>query len=264
MTYLEAFIIAVIEGLTEFLPISSTGHMMLGTAILGIEPTPFVKLFTVAIQLGAILSVIVLYFKRFFKSFNFYIKLAVAFVPAAIAGVLLGDQIDAALENLWGVAIALLIGGVILLFADEWFNKEKIKTDEEINLLTAFKIGLCQCIALFPGVSRSGATIIGGKAFKLNKQLAAEFSFFLAVPTMFAATAKKMLDFYKDGVSLSGDEIKLLAFGNVIAFVVALIGIKTLIGVLNKYGFKWFGIYRIVVGVILIILFKMGINIAII
>ncbi|MFO0358198.1 MAG: undecaprenyl-diphosphate phosphatase [Sphingobacteriaceae bacterium] len=264
MTYLEAFIIAVIEGLTEFLPISSTGHMMLGTAILGIEPTPFVKLFTVAIQLGAILSVIVLYFKRFFKSINFYLKLAVAFVPAAIAGVLLGDQIDAALENLWGVAIALLLGGIVLLFADQWFNKEEIKTDEEINLITAFKIGLCQCMALFPGVSRSGATIIGGKAFKLNKQLAAEFSFFLAVPTMFAATAKKMLDFYKDGISLSVDEVKLLAFGNVIAFVVALIGIKTLIGVLNRYGFKWFGVYRIIVGALLIILFKMGISIAVI
>lgn len=264
MTYLEAFIIAVIEGLTEFLPISSTGHMMLGTAILGIEPTPFVKLFTVAIQLGAILSVIVLYFKRFFKSVNFYLKLAVAFVPAAIAGILLGDQIDAALENLWGVAIALLVGGVVLLFADNWFNKEEIKTDEEISLLTAFKIGLCQCMALFPGVSRSGATIIGGKAFKLNKQLAAEFSFFLAVPTMFAATAKKMLDFYKDGISLSTEEIKLLAFGNVIAFVVALIGIKTLIGVLNRYGFKWFGVYRIIVGALLIILFKMGISIAVI
>lgn len=264
MTYLEAFIIAVIEGLTEFLPISSTGHMMLGTAILGIEPTPFVKLFTVAIQLGAILSVIVLYFKRFFKSINFYIKLLVAFIPAAIAGLLLGDQIDAALENLWGVAIALLVGGVVLLFADKWFNKEEIHSDEEINFATAFKIGLCQCMALFPGVSRSGATIIGGKAFKLNKQLAAEFSFFLAVPTMFAATAKKMLDFYKDGVVLSGEEIKLLAFGNVVAFVVALIGIKALIGVLNKYGFKGFGIYRIVVGLILIILFKMGISIAII
>lgn len=264
MTYLEALIIAVIEGLTEFLPISSTGHMMLGTAILGIEPTPFVKLFTVAIQLGAILSVIVLYFKRFFKSVGFYFKLLAAFVPAAIAGVLLGDQIDAALENLWGVAIALLVGGVVLVFADQWFNKEEIATDEDISYKTAFKIGLCQCMALFPGVSRSGATIIGGKAFKLNKQLAAEFSFFLAVPTMFAATAKKLLDFYKEGISLSGEEIKLLAFGNVIAFLVALIGIKTLIGVLNKYGFKWFGIYRIVLGAILIILFKLGISISII
>lgn len=264
MTYFEALIIAIIEGLTEFLPISSTGHMMLGTAVLGIEPTPFVKLFTVAIQLGAILSVIVLYFKRFFKSVNFYIKLFVAFIPAAIAGFLLGDYIDAALENLWGVAVALLLGGIVLLFADQWFNKEEIHADEDINFLTAFKIGVCQCFALFPGVSRSGATIIGGKAFKLNKQLAAEFSFFLAVPTMFAATAKKMLDFYKDGVSLSGEEIKLLAFGNVIAFVVALIGIKTLIGVLNRYGFKWFGVYRIVLGIILIILFKLGISISII
>lgn len=264
MTYLEALIIAIIEGLTEFLPISSTGHMMLGTAILGIEPTPFVKLFTIAIQLGAILSVIVLYFKRFFKSVNFYLKLIVAFIPAAIAGILLGDYIDAALENLWGVAIALLLGGIVLLFADQWFNKEEIDKEEDISLLTAFKIGVCQCFALFPGVSRSGATIIGGKAFKLNKQLAAEFSFFLAVPTMFAATAKKMLDFYKDGVTLSGEEIKLLAFGNVVAFIVALIGIKTLIGILNRYGFKWFGVYRIVLGIILIVLFKLGISISII
>lgn len=264
MTYFEALIIAIIEGLTEFLPISSTGHIMLGTAILGIEPTPFVKLFTVAIQFGAILSVIFLYFKRFFKSINFYVKLLVAFIPAAIAGVLFGDYIDAALENLWGVAIALLGGGFVLLFADKWFDKEEIDTEENINYLTAFKIGVCQCIALFPGVSRSGATIIGGKAFKLNKQLAAEFSFFLAVPTMFAATAKKLLDFYKTDVSLSGDEIKLLAFGNVIAFVVALIGIKTLIGVLNRYGFKWFGVYRIVLGIILIILFKLGISISVI
>ncbi|MBK6521965.1 MAG: undecaprenyl-diphosphate phosphatase [Sphingobacteriaceae bacterium] len=264
MSYLQALIIAIIEGLTEFLPISSTGHMMLGTAVLGIEPTPFVKLFTIAIQLGAILSVIVLYFKRFFKSVNFYLKLIVAFIPAAIAGILLGDYIDAALENLWGGAIALLLGGIVLLFADQWFNKEEVHKEEDISLLTAFKIGVCQCFALFPGVSRSGATIIGGKAFKLNKQLAAEFSFFLAVPTMFAATAKKMLDFYKDGITLSGEEIKLLAFGNVVAFVVALIGIKTLIGILNRYGFKWFGVYRIVLGIILIILFKLGISISII
>jgi undecaprenyl-diphosphatase len=264
MTYFQALIIAIIEGLTEFLPISSTGHMMLGTAVLGIKSTPFIKLFTVAIQLGAILSVIVLYFKRFFKSMNFYYKLAIAFVPAAIAGILLGDYIDAALENLWGVAIALLLGGIVLLFADQWFNKEDIQTEEQISFITAFKIGVCQCFALFPGVSRSGATIIGGKAFKLNKQLAAEFSFFLAVPTMFAATAKKLLDFYKDGGTLTGEELKLLAFGNVVAFVVALIGIKTLIGVLNRYGFKWFGVYRIALGIILIILFKLGISISII
>lgn len=264
MTYLQAFIIALIEGLTEFLPVSSTGHIMLGTAVLGIEPTPFIKLFTVAIQFGAILSVIVLYFKRFFISAGFYFKLAVAFVPAAVAGVLFGDQIDAALENLWGVAIALLAGGIVLLFADQWFKRERISTEKEIDFLTAFKIGVCQCMALFPGVSRSGATIIGGKAFGLNKQLAAEFSFFLAVPTMFAATAKKALDFYKEGISLSGEEMNLLVFGNVVAFVVALIGIKTLIGVLNRYGFKWFGVYRIVLGLLLIVLFKLGISISVI
>ncbi len=149
MTYFEALIIAIIEGLTEFLPISSTGHMMLGTAILGIEPTPFVKLFTIAIQLGAILSVIVLYFKRFFKSVNFYLKLIVAFIPAAIAGILLGDYIDAALENLWGVAVALLLGGIVLLFADQWFNKEEVHKEEDISLLPRLKLAFANVLLCF-------------------------------------------------------------------------------------------------------------------
>lgn len=264
MTYFQALIIAIIEGLTEFLPVSSTGHMMITTAILGMEVTPFVKLFTVAIQLGAILSVMVLYFKSFFKSVNFYFKLAVAFVPSAIGGLLLGDWIDSQLENVFGVAVALFLGGVLLLFVDKWFSQSEIESEEKINFFTAFKIGCFQCIALFPGVSRSASTIIGGMAQKLNRQTAAEFSFFLAVPTMMAATAKKLLDFYKDGVSLSFEEIKLLAFGNVVAFVVALLAIKTFIGVLNKFGFKGFGYYRILVGAILIILFSLGIQIAIV
>lgn len=258
MTYLEAIVIAVVEGLSEFLPISSTGHMMIASGILGIAPTPFVKLFTVAIQFGAILSVIVMYFKRFFKSFKFYIKLAVAFVPAAIAGVLLGDWIDAALENLMGVAIALFVGGVILLFVDQWFKRPKIKEESEIDLIRALKIGAFQCLALFPGVSRSGATIIGGMANGLSRQVAAEFSFFLAVPTMFAATAKKLYDFNKVGISLTGEELKLLALGNIVAFVVAMVAIKTFIGLLNKYGFKIWGIYRIIIGGILLILFLSG------
>jgi undecaprenyl-diphosphatase len=264
MTYLQAFIIAIIEGLTEFLPVSSTGHMMITTAVLGMEITPFVKLFTVAIQLGAILSVVILYFKRFFKTVNFYLKLLVAFIPAAIAGLLMGDWIDAQLENVFGVAVALFLGGVVLLFVDKWFKNPTVTNSDEINYATAFKIGVFQCLALFPGVSRSASTIIGGLTQKLTRQAAAEFSFFLAVPTMFAATAKKLLDFYKDGVTISSNEINLLLFGNLVAFIVALLAIKSFIGILNKFGFKWFGVYRIIIGGILIILFMMGINIAVV
>lgn len=264
MNYLQAFIIAVIEGLTEFLPISSTGHMMIGTAILGMEATPFVKLFTVAIQLGAILSVVVLYFKRFFKSIDFYIKLIVAFIPAAIAGLLLGDYIDMALENLMGVAMALFIGGIVLLFVDKWFKNNSLDEEKEITLPKAFKIGLFQCLALWPGMSRSASTIIGGMTQGLTRQTAAEFSFFLAVPTMFAATAKKLLDFYKDGLTLNAQEINLLVFGNIVAFVVALLAIKSFIGFLNKHGFKGFGWYRIIVGGVLIVLFLLKISVAIV
>ncbi|MBL7919217.1 MAG: undecaprenyl-diphosphate phosphatase [Bacteroidia bacterium] len=264
MSYLQALLIAIVEGLTEFLPISSTGHMMITTALLGMEVTPFVKLFTIAIQLGAILSVVVLYFKRFFKSVNFYLKLVVAFIPCAIAGVLLGDWIDAQLENVFGVAVALFVGGIILLFVDKWFKDQTINNEEDISYVKALKIGLFQCLALFPGVSRSASTIIGGMTQKLTRQAAAEFSFFLAVPTMFAATAKKLLDFYKEGIVINSEEIKILIFGNVVAFIVAVLAIKFFIGVLNKYGFKYFGVYRIIVGGVLIILFLMGIKIAVV
>ena len=264
MTYFEALIIAIIEGLTEFLPISSTGHMMIATALLGIKATPFVKLFTIAIQLGAILSVVVLYFKRFFRSFDFYTKLVVAFIPAAIFGLLLGDYIDAALENLMGVAVALFIGGIILLFVDKWFKNNNQDSEKDITYPKALKIGLLQCLAMWPGMSRSACTIIGGMTQGLTRKNAAEFSFFLAVPTMFAATAKKLLDFYKDGITLNGQEINILIFGNVIAFIVALLAIKSFIGFLNKYGFKGFGWYRIIVGGILIVLFLLKVPIEII
>ncbi|MBK6985804.1 MAG: undecaprenyl-diphosphate phosphatase [Bacteroidetes bacterium] len=264
MTYFEALIIAIIEGLTEFLPISSTGHMMIATAVLGIKATPFVKLFTIAIQLGAILSVVVLYFKRFFRSFDFYTKLVVAFIPAAIFGVLLGDYIDAALENLMGVAVALFIGGIVLLFVDKWFKNNNQDAEKDITYPKALKIGLLQCLAMWPGMSRSACTIIGGMTQGLTRKNAAEFSFFLAVPTMFAATAKKLLDFYKEGISLNGQEINILIFGNVIAFIVALLAIKSFIGFLNKYGFKGFGWYRIIVGGILIVLFLLKVPIEII
>jgi undecaprenyl-diphosphatase len=264
MTYLQALIIAIIEGLTEFLPVSSTGHMMITTAVLGMEITPFVKLFTVAIQLGAIISVVILYFRRFFKSVHFYFKLLVAFIPCAIAGILLGDWIDAQLENVFGVAVALFLGGIVLVFVDRWFKAPEKNSEEEISYANAFKIGLFQCLALFPGVSRSASTIIGGLSQKLTRQAAAEFSFFLAVPTMFAATAKKLLDFYKDGLTVTSEQLKLLIFGNVVAFIVAIIAIKTFIGILNKFGFKWFGVYRIIAGGLLIVLFLLGIKIAVV
>lgn len=264
MSFLDAFFIALIEGLTEFLPVSSTGHMMIATALLGVETTPFVKLFTVAIQLGAILSVVVMYFKRFFRAVNFYLKLIVAFIPAAIAGLLLGDYIDAALENVFGVAVALFVGGIILLFVDKWFSKNSLDKEDNITYMKALKIGAFQCIALFPGISRSGATIVGGMTQKLTRKNAAEFSFFLAVPTMFAATAKKMLDFLKDGFKLNSNEISLLIFGNIVAFVVAILAIKFFIGVLNKHGFRGFGWYRIIVGAVLIILFLLKVPLSVV
>lgn len=264
MSYFEALIIAIIEGLTEFLPISSTGHMMIGTAVLGIKASPFVKLFTIAIQFGAILSVVVLYFKRFFKSANFYFKLFIAFIPAAIFGVLLSDYIDAALENIIGVAIALFAGGIVLLFVDKWFANNSLDDEKDITYLKALKIGLFQCLAMWPGMSRSACTIIGGMSQKLTRKNAAEFSFFLAVPTMFAATAKKLLDFYKEGISLSSHEVNILIFGNVVAFIVALLAIKSFIGFLNRHGFKSFGWYRIIVGAVLIVLFMLHIPIEIV
>lgn len=248
MDFIQALILAVIEGITEYLPISSTGHMILASSFMGIESDPFVKFFTVAIQLGAILSVVVLYFKRFFRSLDFYFKLFVAFIPSAVFGVLFSDAIDALLESPLGVAISLLVGGVILLFVDKWFNKTFIENSDEIDYFTAFKIGFFQCIAMIPGVSRSGATIVGGMAQRLSRKAAAEFSFFLAVPTMFAATAKKAYDFYKDGFVLTDEQIKLLAVGNVVAFIVAMLAIKFFIEFLTKYGFRVFGWYRIIVG----------------
>ncbi|ADY50831.1 Undecaprenyl-diphosphatase [Pseudopedobacter saltans DSM 12145] len=260
MNTIEAIILAIIEGLTEFLPVSSTGHMIIASSLMGIQSDNFVKLFTVAIQLGTILSVVALYFKRFFQSFDFYFKLFVAFLPAVIFGLLFSDKIDELLESPLAVAISLLIGGVILLYADKWFNKGTVNDTNEISYPTAFKIGLYQCIAMIPGVSRSGASIIGGMAQKLTRKAAAEFSFFLAVPTMFGATAKKLYDFFKHGNTLSGQEINLLVIGNIVGFIVAIIAIKSFIGFVSKYGFKAFGIYRIIVGGIILALLLSGSN----
>lgn len=258
MNFAEAIILAIVEGLTEFLPVSSTGHMVITSGAMGIKSTDFVKLFTVCIQLGAIAAVVVMYFKNFFQSVNFYLKLIVAFIPAAIAGVLLGDHIDSLLENPLAVGVSLFIGGIIFLYIDKWFKAEEIKSTDDMNYFHALKVGLFQCIALIPGVSRSGATIIGGLSQKMSRKAAAEFSFFLAVPTMAAATGKKLLDFYKEHGMPSGQEIKILALGNVVAFVVAIIAIRFFIGVLTRYGFKAFGWYRIIIGGIIIILWKLG------
>lgn len=251
MNTLQAIILAIIEGITEFLPVSSTGHMIIASSFFGIEHDEFTKLFTIVIQLGAILSVVVLYFKRFFQSFDFYFKLLVAFIPAVVLGLLFSKKIDALLENPVTVAVSLLIGGILLLKVDDWFNNSK---ETEVTYLKALKIGLFQCIAMIPGVSRSGATIVGGMSQKLARTSAAEFSFFLAVPTMLGATVKKCYDFYKDGLVLTHDQINYLIIGNVVAFIVALLAIKTFIGFLSRRGFKLFGYYRIIAGIILLVI----------
>lgn len=249
MNTLQAILLAIIEGITEFLPVSSTGHMIIASSFFGIEHDEFTKLFTIVIQLGAILSVVVLYFKRFFQSFDFYFKLLIAFIPAVVLGLLFSKKIDALLENPVTVAISLLIGGILLLKVDDWFNTSQ---ETEVTYMKALKIGLFQCIAMIPGVSRSGATIVGGMSQKLSRTSAAEFSFFLAVPTMLGATAKKCYDYYKDGFVLSHDQINFLIIGNIIAFIVALLAIKTFIGFLSRKGFKLFGYYRIIAGIVLL------------
>ena len=277
MSFFDVIIIAIIEGLTEFLPVSSTGHMIIAQHILGVESTDFVKAFTVIIQFGAILSVVCLYWKRFFRlnpgkvtdlksfihKFEFYWKLLIAFFPAAVFGLLFSDQIDDLLENVWVVAVMLVVGGVFMLFVDKWFNRPDEK--QEITEKKAFWIGMFQCIAMIPGVSRSMATIVGGMVQKLSRQKAAEFSFFLAVPTMFAATSYKVLKLFlePDGSSLLMDNLGALLVGNVVAFIVALLAIKFFIGFVTKYGFKAFGYYRIIVGGALLIMMFLGYNLQI-
>ena len=262
MSLPEAIILAVIEGLTEFLPVSSTGHMIIGSSAMGIAAQPFVKVFTVAIQLGAILSVVVLYWRRFFQSFGFYLKLLVAFLPAAFFGLLFKDQIAELLENIVVVAFALIVGGVIFLLLDNFFKRQSLRetsVDQDVTLPRALRIGFFQVVSMVPGVSRSAATIFGGLANGLSPTTAAEFSFFLAVPTMFAATCKSLWDYVKEeGGTFSNHELMLLGVGNVVAFLVAMAAIRYFIQFLTTHGFKWFGWYRIVVGVILLILWKLG------
>jgi undecaprenyl-diphosphatase len=255
MNYLQALILAIIEGLTEFLPVSSTGHMVIASSIMGIGKDEFVKLFEVAIQLGAILAVVALYWRKFFDftKWQFYVKLIIAVIPALFFGFLLNDFIDNTLGNPIFIAVVLLVGGIVLLFIDKLFKSPTIDSEKEINYLTALKIGLFQVLAIvFPGLSRSAATIIGGMQQKLTRHAAAEFSFFLAVPTMFAATGYKLLKGYK---LLDAENIKLLLFGNVVAFIIAIIAIKSFIGFLSKHGFRIFGWYRIAVGVVILALY---------
>ena len=241
MTIFQTVIIAIVEGITEFLPISSTGHMIIAQKLMAIESTEFVKAFTVNIQFGAILSVVVLYWKRFFQSWDFYWKLLIAFIPAAVIGFLLSDYIDSLLENVLVVAIMLVLGGVFMLFVDKWFNKPD--DNQTMDWKRSLKIGFFQCIAMIPGVSRSMATIVGGMTTKLSRKNAAEFSFFLAVPTMAAASGYKLLKLLMepDTASMLSDNLLTLLIGNVVAFIVAMGAIKFFIGFLTKYGFKAFG-----------------------
>jgi undecaprenyl-diphosphatase len=270
MSIIEAIIIAIVEGLTEFLPVSSTGHMIIASSCLGIHKEEFTKLFEVAIQLGAILAVVALYWRKFFdfRRWQFYIKLIIGVIPALLLGFLFSDQIDTLLESPTTVASSLLLGGIILLFIDRAFNTPTIESDDQITYGNAFITGIWQTIAMIPGISRSAASIIGGMQQKFTRNLAAEFSFFLAVPTMFAATAHSLFikNWTQSGISRKGYEIimesqdNIIAFivGNVIAFVVAILAIRFFITFLKVYGFKVFGWYRIIAGIILLILLFTG------
>ncbi len=260
MNTVQSIIIGIVEGLTEFIPVSSTGHMIITEKILNITENDFSKVFTVAIQLGAILAVVVLYWKKFFnfKNWQFYAKIAVGVVPALILGFLFSKKIDALLESSTTVAVSLLAGGIVLLFIDNAFKNPTVDKEEDVSFFKALMIGIWQCIAMIPGVSRSAASIIGGMQQKLTRNAAAEFSFFLAVPTMLAATGYKLLKYYKDYGGFSSNEIKQLAIGNVVAFIIALLAIKFFIGFLKKHGFKVWGYYRIIVGIALLMLIYTG------
>lgn len=268
MDLLKAIIIAIIEGLTEYLPISSTAHMGFTAALMGMEESEFLKMFQVSIQFGAILSIVVLYWRKFFdfKNFNFYIKLICAVIPALVLGYLFDDKIEAVLGNQIAISSVLVLGGIVLLFVDKWFKNPKITDEKEITIKKAIVIGFWQCLAMMPGTSRSAASIIGGMTQGLNRKAAAEFSFFLAVPTMLAVTVYSIFvktwgeetENAQKGYEMilsSSENIQVFLIGNIVAFVVALIAVKTFIAVLTKYGFKFWGWYRILVGIGLLIYF---------
>ncbi len=280
MSIFESIIIAIVEGLTEFLPVSSTGHMIIAQNLLGVESTDYVKAFTFIIQFGAILSVIWLYWKRFFQlnntpapkgsgivrriihKYDFYWKLFIAFIPAAVLGLLFSDAIDAMLEKVWVVAVMLVIGGIFMLFCDKIFNKGSENT--KLTEKRAFIVGLFQCISMIPGVSRSMATIVGGMSQKMTRKAAAEFSFFLAVPTMLGATVYKVYKLIKvGGTELITENLDTLIVGNIVAFIVAVLAIKFFISFVTRHGFKAFGWYRIIVGGAILIMLACGMNLQI-
>ncbi len=262
MNYFQSIIISIIEGLTEFLPISSTAHMRFANPLIGVSPSPFVDMFEVVIQLAAILSVVVIYYKKFFNFTKsvFYLKLIIAVIPALIFGAILKSHIDEVLSNITFIAWVMLAGGIVLLFIDNFFKNNVIDDDRQITFPRAFVIGCFQVLAIvFPGLSRSAATIIGGMSQKLTRRVAAEFSFFLAVPTMFAASVKSFYDVYKDNPEvLNKDSYAMLGVGAVVSFIVALLAIKFFISYLQKHGFRAFGVYRILLGITMLVLIYMG------
>lgn len=286
MTTAEAVILAIVEGITEFLPVSSTGHMILTEAFLKMQKSTFTNVYIVNVQFGAIFSVFFLYWRRFFQNLDFYKKLFVAFIPAAVLGFLLNDFIDSLLSNVVVVAVSLIVGGVVLIFIDKIFHAqiEAAKTDPDterekyidefgventkevlrkldISWMQAFLIGCFQCIAMIPGVSRSAATIIGGLTQKLNIKRAAEFSFFLAIPTIAAAALYKLLKSFQ---YIKSTDVEMLIIGNVVSFIVGMIAIKFLINLITQYGLKFFGYYRIALGIIILALIAMGYDLKII
>jgi undecaprenyl-diphosphatase len=263
MNYIQALILGIIEGITEFLPVSSTGHMIVGSSIMGIDKDDFVKLFEIVIQLGAIISVIVVYWRKFFplNHWKFYLKLIIAVIPALILGALFSNKIDDFLESSSIVALTLIVGGIILIFIDRVFQHPTIEHEKEVTNKNGFVIGIWQCLAMIPGVSRSAASIIGGMQQKLTRKVATEFSFFLAVPTMCAATGYKILKAFQKTPEMLKDahNLKLLLLGNAVAFVVAIVAIKFFISIVQKFGFKFFGWYRVLAGIVIIILISKGI-----
>ncbi|MFL9481228.1 undecaprenyl-diphosphate phosphatase [Chitinophagaceae bacterium LWZ2-11] len=263
MDTLQSVIIAIVEGITEFLPVSSTAHMRITNPLIGVQPDAFVDMFEIVIQLAAILSVVTIYWKKFFdfSKLTFYFKLIVAVIPALIFGALLKKHIDSALSNLTFIAWVMIGGGIVLLFVDKLFKSNVVDDDDKISYPKAFIIGCFQVLSiLLPGLSRSAATIVGGMSQKLTRRLAAEFSFFLAVPTMFAASVKSFWDVYKDHKEvLVKENFTTLGIGAVIAYVVALLAIKFFIGYIQKHGFKVFGWYRIALGIVVLVLLSRGI-----
>lgn len=280
MNFIEAVIIAIVEGLTEFLPVSSTGHMIITESLLGVDVNDrFVNAFTVIIQFGAILSVVCLYWRKFFYPetmrskgytwwqaiWRFYLKLIVGVIPAVILGLAFNDLIEENLGNVALVAVMLILGGVFMLFCDRIFNKGSEST--ELTYKRAFIVGVMQCISMIPGVSRSMATIVGGMSQRLTRKAAAEFSFFLAVPTMLGATC---LELYKlithgDGNILTeGNNLAVLIVGSIVAYIVAVAAIKFFISYVTKYGFKMFGWYRILVGAVILVMILSGYDLAVV